>query len=62
MRFLESKWQNDLEGQGQLEQLERLDSKIPPATPWLSILVIQIRSQIKRRQSQSYKFKKIAKN
>ena len=33
-----------------------------PATPWLPILVIHIRSQIKTRQSRSYKFKKIAKN
>ena len=35
-----------------------------PAAPWLPIpvLVIHIRSQIKRRQSQSYKFWKIAKN
>ena len=41
-----------------LEQLERLRSEIPPAAPWLPILVIQIRSQVKRRQSLSYKFKK----
>ena len=33
----------------------------PPA-PWLPILVIHIRSQVKTRQIQSYKFKKIAKN
>ena len=46
----------------QLEQLERLHSEIPPATPWLPILVIHIRSQVKTRQSQSYKFKKFAKN
>ena len=45
-----------------LEQLERLRSEIHPATPWLPILVIHIRSQVKTRQSQSYKFKKIAKN
>ena len=32
-----------------------------PAAPWLPILVIDIRSQIKRRQSQSYKFKKMPK-
>ena len=37
-------------------------SKIPPAAPWLPILVIHIRSQIQIRQSQSYKFWKIAKN
>ena len=46
----------------ELEQLERLRSEIPPAAPWLPILVIHIRSQVKTRQSQSYKFKKIAKN
>ena len=48
----------------ELEQLERLHSEIPPAAPWLPILVIQIRSQVKTRQSQSYKFylKKIVKN
>ena len=45
-----------------LEQLERLHSEIPPAAPWLPILVIHIRSHVKTRQSQSYKFKKIAKN
>ena len=45
-----------------LEQLEHLHSEIPPAAPWLPILVIHIRSQVKRRQSQSYKLKKIAKN
>ena len=33
-----------------------------PAAPWLPLLVIHIRSQVKRRQSQNYKFKKIAKN
>ena len=44
-----------------LEQLERLRSEIPPAAPWLPILVIHIRSQVKKTQSQSYKFKKIAK-
>ena len=31
-------------------------TKIPPAAPWLPIPVIHIRSQIKTRQSQSYKF------
>ena len=45
-----------------LEQLERLPSEIPPASPWLPPLGIHIRSQVKTRQSQSYKFKKIAKN
>ena len=33
-----------------------------PRHPWLPILVIHIRSQVKTRQSQSYKFKQIAKN
>ena len=37
------------------QQLERLRSEIPPAVPWLPILVIDIRSQVKRRHSQSYK-------
>ena len=41
-----------------LEQLERLCSEIPPAAPWLPILVIHIRPQVKTRQSQSYKLKK----
>ena len=45
-----------------LEQLERLCSGDTPATPWLPILVIHIRSQVKIRQSQSNKFIKIAKN
>ena len=46
----------------QLEQLERLRSEIPPTAPWLPILMIHITSQVKTRQSQSYQFKKIAKN
>ena len=43
----------------QLKQLARprLRSEIPPAAPWLPILVIHIRSQVKTKQSQSYKFK-----
>ena len=45
----------------QLEQLERLRSEIPPATPRLPILVIHIRSWVKKWQSQSYKFLKFAK-
>ena len=45
----------------ELQQLERLRSEIPPAAPWLPILVIHIRSQVKTTHSQSYKFKKIAK-
>ena len=36
--------------QRQLEQLECLCSEIPPAAPWLPILVIHIRSQVKTRQ------------
>ena len=49
--------------QYQIEQLECLCYEIPPTTPWLPILVIHIRFQVKTRQSQSYKFKKkIAKN
>ena len=54
--------QTTQEKQGQLEQLERLGSEIPPAAPWLHILVIHIRSHVKTWQSKSYKFKKIAKN
>ena len=46
----------------QLEQLERLHSELPPAAPWLPILVIHIRSCVIKRQSQSYKFQKFAKN
>ena len=45
-----------------LEQLEGLRSEIPPAAPCLPTLVIQIRSRVKTRQSQSYKFEKFAKN
>ena len=48
--------------QEKLEQLECLRFEIPSATLCLPILVIHIRSQVKTRQSQSYKFKKIAKN
>ena len=47
--------------QFQLEQLERLHSEIPSAAPWLPVLMIRIRSKVKARQSQSYKYKKIAK-
>ena len=43
-----------------LEQLERLHSE--NTAPWLSILLIHVRSQVKTRQSQSYKFEKFAKN
>ena len=45
----------------QLEQLERLRSEDTPAASWLPIPLSHIGSQVKRRQSQSYKFKKIAK-
>ena len=45
-----------------LEQLKCLHSEISPAAPWLPILVIHIKSQVKTRQSQSYKFPKISKN
>ena len=48
--------------QFKLEQLECLRSEIPPAAPWLHILMIHIRSQGKTRQKQGYKLKKIAKN
>ena len=43
----------------QLEQLERLRSEITPTAPWLPI--IHIRSQVKTKQTESYKLKKIAK-
>ena len=45
-----------------LDQLEHLCSEKPPTAPWLPILVAHIRSLVKKGQSQSYKFKKIAKN
>ena len=44
-----------------LEQLERLRSEDTPATPWLPTLLSHIGSQVKIRQSQSYKFKEFAK-
>ena len=47
---------------GKLMQLEHLHSEIPDAAPWLPILVIHIRSQVKTRQSQVTNFKKFAKN
>ena len=43
------------------EQLERLRSEETTAAPWLPILFSHRRSQVKRRQSQSYKFKEFAK-
>ena len=36
-------------------QLERLGPETPPTATWLPILVTHIRSQVKTRQSQSYK-------
>ena len=45
----------------QLEQLERLRSEDTTAASWLPIPLSHIGSQVKRRQSQSYKFKKFAK-
>ena len=54
-------WKNIFPYKSELEQLERLRSEILPAAPWLPILVIHIRSQVKTTQSQSYKFWKIAK-
>ena len=44
----------------ELEQLERLHSEDTPAS-WLPILLSHIGYQVKRRQSQSYKFKEFAK-
>ena len=46
-----------------LEQLECLHSENTPAAPapWLPVVLIHIGSQVKTRQNQGYKFKKIAK-
>ena len=44
-----------------LEQLERLRSDDTPTASWLPILLSHIGSQVKRRQSKSYKFKEFAK-
>ena len=44
-----------------LEQPERLRSEDTPAASWLPILLSHIRSQVKRRQRQSSKFKELAK-
>ena len=54
------KWANNYDS-AQLEQLERLRSEDTPATSWLPILLSHIGSQVKRRQSQSYKFKEFTK-
>ena len=43
-------------------QLEYLHYDTPHPTPWLPMLVIYIRSQVKTIQSQGYRFKKNAKN
>ena len=45
----------------ELEQLERLRSEDTPAASWLPIPLSYIGSQVKRRQSQSYKLKTFAK-
>ena len=45
-----------------LEQLQRLCSENTPTAPWLPILLIHSGSQVKTRQSQSYKFQEFAKN
>ena len=47
--------------QAKLEQLERLRSEDTPAASWLPMPLSHIGSKVKGRQSQSYKFKKIAK-
>ena len=47
--------------QWQPEWLERLRSEDTPAASWLPILLSHIGSQVRRRQSQSYKFKEFAK-
>ena len=44
-----------------LEQLDRLRSEDTPAASWLPIPLSHIGSQVKGRQSQSYKFKYFAK-
>ena len=45
----------------ELEQLERLRSENTPTAPWLPILFIQMGSQVKTTQNQSYNFKENAK-
>ena len=45
----------------ELEQLECLRSEDTPAASWLPILLSHIGSQVKRKQSQSYKFKEFVK-
>ena len=48
------------ETQLQLGQLECLSSEDAPCCPWLPILLFHIGSQVKTRQSQSYKIKEFA--
>ena len=48
-------------GDKELAQLERRVLRILPAASWLPIPLSHIGSQVKRRQSQSYKFKEFAK-
>ena len=45
----------------ELEQLECLRSDDSPRCPMIPIVLIHIGSQVKTKQSQSYKFKNIAK-
>ena len=47
--------------QAKLKQLERLRSEIPPATTWLPILVIHIRSQAKQDKVKDKNFQKLTK-
>ena len=47
--------------ENKLERLERLRSEDTPAASWLPILLSHIGSQVRRRQSQSYKFKEFDK-
>ena len=52
---------NTTVNQWKLEQLECLHSEDTLASSWLPILLRHIESLVKRRQSQSYKFKEFAK-
>ena len=57
------KWhqdRNEFQHLSKLEQLESLRSEDTPAGSWLPILLSHIGSQVKRRQSQSYKYKEFA--
>ena len=55
--FLNTPWTSKT----QLEQVACLHSEDTPAASWLPIPLSHIGSQVKRRQSQSYKFKELAK-